>query len=449
MIEKVLNTGIRPTNSESLNRKIRISNLIALLAVVLIGLYTPLYVYYAEYPGMCMNLSFWGISLFTFYLNRRHYYIPGFFLYCTAGYLYFIFGTLIYGTVTNLHFFMLVMCMIVTTLFDNAKVIRFYTGFAVAAFFGLLWWSAYFEPLVTASAEMKPLELITGNVNLLLLFFITSVFILFFKREMLRSQQRVLEQKAVIEDRNRDITDSIHYAKRIQTALLPGRQTLLKLFPGAFLYFRPKDIVSGDFYWLHSSGDYTFVAVGDCTGHGVPGALMSVLGINLLTEIVENKQINEPARILDELRSGIINAFDKEGRSSEYKDGMDISILRIREREQSFCYAAANNPVYRISADGLEELPATKQPVGYAHTMTPFVQHEGTYHPGDTFVLFTDGFADQFGGPRNKKFLYRSFRETLVQGLAGDTEQFLHDAFESWRGASEQVDDVCVVGIRL
>jgi phosphoserine phosphatase RsbU/P len=448
MIERILNNGIHPENSDSLNRKIRISNLIALLSVVTMATYTPFYFIYSQEAGIYTNTSFLLFSLFSFYLIRKRHYIPAFFLHSTAGYGYFIIGTLVYGIQTNLHFYMIVMCMIVTTLFDDRRVIRFYLAFAVSSFFGLIWWSHYYEPFVGMPPGMETMELIIGNVNLFLLFFIISLFILFFKNEMLRSQRRVLEQKSVIEEKNRDITDSITYAKRIQSALLPGRQNLANVFPGSFLYFRPKDIVSGDFYWLHDTGTEKFLAVGDCTGHGVPGALMSVLGINLLTEIVENKHVSDPAEILNELRSRILYAFDKEGKSSEYKDGMDIALIRIRENDRSFSYAAAHNPVYHISAEGLTELPANRQPVGYAHVQQPFSTQHGTYNTGDAFILLTDGFADQFGGPRGKKFLYRPFKELLARSLGLDPEVVLDEVLESWRGSLEQVDDICVVGLR-
>lgn len=449
MIERILNSGIHPDNSESLNRKVRIGNLIVLLSVGIVTLYTPLYFVYGQYYGAIMNLAFVGASLLAGYLIGRRQYITAFFLHATAGYVYFTGGTLGYGLSTNLHFYLLAMCMIVTALFDNRTMIRSYLVAAVVLFFALLWWGCNYAPIVTVPKEMKPIELWTGIVNLFLLFVIISLFIVFFKDEMLRSQQRVLDQKNEIEEKNRDITDSIQYARRIQTALLPGKNNLLKTFPGAFLYFRPKDIVSGDFYWLHENERYRFIAVGDCTGHGVPGALMSVLGLNLLAEIVENKRVEEPADILNELRSGIIYAFDREGKSSEHKDGMDISIVRIAKNERVFTYSAANNPVYHLTAEGLQELRGDRQPVGYAHDMRAFAQHSVTYSPGDTIVLFTDGFADQFGGPKGKKFMYRPFKELLEKSRNGDPEIALNDAFEGWKRELEQVDDVCIVGIPL
>lgn len=243
--------------------------------------------------------------------------------------------------------------------------------------------------------------------------------------------------------------DSIQYAQRIQLALLPSRNNLQTLFPGSFLLFQPKEIVSGDFYWIFQNEDYRFAAVGDCTGHGVPGALMSVLGINLLNEIVENKGILDPAEILNELRSGIIAAFDKEGKSSEYKDGMDISIVRISRKTNTYIAAAANNALYHISGQELEERSANRQPVGYSHNLKPFTQQEFSFQNGDLLILFTDGYADQFGGPKNKKFRYKPFKEMLLENQNGNLEHILSSGFSSWKGSSEQVDDLCVLGIRL
>ncbi|MES2555439.1 MAG: SpoIIE family protein phosphatase [Bacteroidota bacterium] len=450
MIERALNNGVFPGNSESLNRKIRLSNLVAWISLIVISCYTPFYFYFGQPGGVVMNSFFLIASAVNLILISKRLYIPAFFMHSSAGFLYFIGGTLLYGIETNLHFYMLIMCMIVSTLFDNRVVIQSYLLFAIGAFFSLVWWSDHYQPFITIGKEMKQAELLIGYVNLFFLFVISSLFILFFKNDMLRSQQRVTEQKAIIETKNRDLTESIQYAQRIQLALLPGIAQLKTTHPGSFLYYSPKDLVSGDFYWIYTTRQYRFVAVGDCTGHGVPGALMSVMGISLLTEIVENKGILEPAAILEELRNGIIHAFDKEGKSSEYKDGMDLSLVRICEAENTFTYAAANNPVYHFTPAGLKELKADRQPVGYAHELKSFIQHTVAFEKNDSLVLFTDGYADQFGGPKNKKFMYRSFKSTVEACLSIDgPEETLHRVLTDWRGDQEQIDDICIVGIKL
>lgn len=449
MITRILNNGITTENPDALNRKIRIGNLIALLTAVVMFCYTPLYFYYKQPAGIFNNGFFFLASLVTFFLIHRKKYQQAFFFHVCCGFIYFIEGTLTYGLQTNLHFYLLIMCMISAVMFDLRKTIQGFIAFAILSFFGLITWLHFHRPFVTALEQSETVQTIIGNVNLLLLFMISSLFILFFKEDMLKSQKHILKQKQVIEEKNKDMLDSIQYAQRIQLALLPSRNNLQTLFPGSFLLFQPKDIVSGDFYWIFQNEDYRFAAVGDCTGHGVPGALMSVLGINLLNEIVENKGILDPAEILNELRSGIIAAFDKEGKSSEYKDGMDISIVRISRKTNTYIAAAANNALYHISGQELEERSANRQPVGYSHNPKPFTQQEFSFQNGDLLILFTDGYADQFGGPKNKKFRYKPFKEMLLENQNGNLEHILSSGFSSWKGSSEQVDDLCVLGIRL
>jgi phosphoserine phosphatase RsbU/P len=449
LLDNALDNGAAAENDDSLNRRIRIANFVSLTALIVIGLYTPVYVWFSEIPGTVMNSVFWLVSAIVYFLISRRFYQTAFVLQTSAGFLYFISGTLVYGLQTNLHFYLLAMCMIVTAIFDDRRIIRFYLLFALAAFTALLLAGAYFSPLVKVGEVMKEVERFTGIVNLLLLFGIVSLFILFFKNGMLRSQKKLLEQKALIEEKNRDITDSIRYAGRIQSALLPDDKKAEQIFPRHFLLFLPRDIVSGDFFWVHEDESYRFAVVGDCTGHGVPGALMSVLGISLLTDIVENRGIADPGEILGELRKGIIYAFDREGTGSEQKDGMDIAVLRFRKNDPCYSWAAANNCIYHFRESGLEELRPDKQPVGYSPVQKPFTTGTGVCAPGDTFVLFTDGFADQFGGPRNKKLMYRPFKKLLKEHLESDTEKMLRKAFAEWKGANDQVDDVCILGIRI
>jgi phosphoserine phosphatase RsbU/P len=449
MIAQILNNGITTENSDSLNRKIRIGNLIALLTAVVMFCYTPIYFYYHEPAGILNNGFFFVASLITFFLIRRKKYSQAFFFHICCGFLYFIEGTLTYGLQTNLHFYLFVMCMISAVMFDQRKTIQGFIVFAILSFFGLIFWLYFHKPFITILEQSETVQTIIGNVNLFLLFIIASLIILFFKEEMLKSQKRITEQKNVIEEKNKDILDSIQYAQRIQSALLPSKTNLQLLFPDSTLYFQPKDIVSGDFFWIFQNENYRFAAVGDCTGHGVPGALMSVLGINLLREIVETKGIVDPAEILNELRSGIIAAFDKEGKSSEYKDGMDISLVRIDRKTTNYLFAAANNSIYHISGKELEERRADRQTVGYSHQPIPFTQQEFSFQSGDSLVLFTDGFADQFGGPKNKKFRYKPFKELLLENPNENLETQLSENFEAWRGSREQVDDVCVLVIKL
>lgn len=274
------------------------------------------------------------------------------------------------------------------------------------------------------------------------------------KQRIIISQQHddVSSQKAILEIKNKEITDSINYALRIQSALLPNPDDLFKLLNGSFIYYAPKDIVSGDFYWFYKRDNFIYIACGDCTGHGVPGALMSVLGINLLADIIDGNKASEPAKILDLLRTGVIRSLNKDNESGLYKDGMDIALVRIDTTKLSCVFAGANNPIYHISGGSLTEYKANSQPVGYSHELNPFTQTEFKIAQTDNLILFTDGFADQFGGSSNKKFMYKRFKEVLISSIEKnehDIDKILMKNFDDWKGQVEQVDDVCVLGIRV
>lgn len=307
----------------------------------------------------------------------------------------------------------------------------------------------------------KEHEQFRSRIYLVGLLLVLVLFVIIF-RELRRNkkQKRIIEQQnlevidksRIIEEKNKEMTDSINYAQRIQAGLLSSKENLMGLFPGSFLYYNPKDILSGDFYWYCQKGDQVFIACGDCTGHGVPGALMSVLGINLLTDIIEGKNITEPAEVLNQLREAVIRSLNKDMSRGEYKDGMDIALVRLDRSTGRCTYAGANNPAYHIVNNELKEAyQANKQPVGLSVSYKPFDQQTFEVKKGDFIVLFTDGFPDQFGGPAGKKLMYKPFRALLLSALAenGNCEEILHRKFTEWRGINEQIDDICVMGIRV
>ena len=271
--------------------------------------------------------------------------------------------------------------------------------------------------------------------------------------KLLQSNNEISKQKRIVEQKNKEITDSIHYARLIQKAILPDGGGLKKFFPESFVFFKPKDIVSGDFYWLAETADYYFYATVDCTGHGVPGGFMSMLGNSLLNEVVIEKGIWQPAAVLDALRARIIASLKQTGEAASTKDGMDMVLCRVRKDKTELAYGAANNPLWLIRNGEFIEYPADKQPVGIsAGEDKPFTARSIQLLPGDTVYTFTDGYADQFGGPKGKKFKYKQLRDLLMaQCDAGMQQQKEHlfNTFESWRGPLEQIDDVLVIGIRV
>lgn len=306
-------------------------------------------------------------------------------------------------------------------------------------------------------------------IALLFIFFISLWFYLRIRRikkqnEYLEEQVRlrtaeVVQQKEQIEEhlheiseQKREITDSIHYAKRIQTAALPVESLMQEIIPEHFVLFKPKDIVSGDFYWATKKNGKSIVVAADCTGHGVPGAFMSMLGISFLNKIVNEKGITRPDEILNRLRENVIHALHQKGKEQEAKDGMDITICTILPKENKLQFAGANNPLYIMLNKEMKVIKGDKMPIAFYDYMKAFTLHEFSYAKDDVFYLFSDGYADQFGGPKGKKFMYKAFRNLLIEisnKTMNEQKSILNNTIENWRGNLEQVDDIVVFGLRL
>lgn len=263
----------------------------------------------------------------------------------------------------------------------------------------------------------------------------------------------IQHQKELVEEKNKEITDSINYANRIQQALLTGEHYFTEHLGDFFILHQPKDIVSGDFYWaLHHHGRF-YIATADCTGHGVPGAFMSMLNISYLNEAIVAKNISEPDNILNEVRREVIHALNPHGTTTSSKDGMDCTLCAFDLPAFTVSYAAANNPLWICRNQVITEYQADKMPVGrHDKEDTPFSRHVVQLHKGDIVYTFTDGFADQFGGPKGKKFKYKQLKDTLQQVSAlpmAEQKRRLEEVFTQWKGGLEQVDDICIIGIKV
>ncbi|MBL4657601.1 MAG: serine/threonine-protein phosphatase [Flavobacteriales bacterium] len=259
------------------------------------------------------------------------------------------------------------------------------------------------------------------------------------------------EKNLIIEEKNRDITDSIEFARTIQEAMLPSVDAITTNFEQSFVMFRPKDIVSGDFYWSqkHSKGDY--VAAVDCIGHGVPGAMVSMLGNDLLNQSMNVGSCVHPGEFLTLLNQGVISNFKKDGKASVH-NGMDMALCRFTP-SGSLEFAGAKNPILIIRDGKLMEYKADRFSIG---GITPedhvFKTQKIKLEEGDLIYLFSDGFSDQFGGPRGKKFNIKNFKQLLLDTRDATMEQqkdILEESLDSWKGEIEQIDDVCIIGIRV
>jgi serine phosphatase RsbU (regulator of sigma subunit)/Tfp pilus assembly protein PilF len=263
------------------------------------------------------------------------------------------------------------------------------------------------------------------------------------------------EKNHLVEEKNKEILDSIFYAKRIQTALLASDKLLTNHLPEHFVLYKPKDIVSGDFYWAKSVNDNFLICAADCTGHGVPGAFMSLLGVSYLNEIVRDKAVNSPAEVLNKLRTEIIHSLNTELSEDEYavNDGMDIALCNYKFNSMKLQFSCANNPLWLLRENKIIEYKADKFPVGKYHgDLQNFSNNEIDLKKGDIVYILTDGYADQFGGPSGKKFKYKPLQELLVanhQKPMQEQKQLLNEVIDAWRGNLEQVDDILIIGVRV
>lgn len=282
----------------------------------------------------------------------------------------------------------------------------------------------------------------------LLLVFVFAAF-MYSRYKISQEQKQIIEkQKMVVEEKQKEIVDSIQYAKKIQKTLLAHDAFLNQELSDYFILYKPKDIVSGDFYWATKKDNRFYFAVCDSTGHGVPGAFMSLLNASLLNEAIVEKGVAKPGDVFTYVRSKLISNMSAEAQ----KDGMDGVLLCIDKSSNEITYAAANNKPLLITSGGVLELSGDKMPIGIGERMEDFKTHRIQYSKGDHLYLFTDGYADQFGGEKGKKFKHKQLESLIAEinhKTSNEKKEILNNTFEKWRGTLEQVDDVCIVGLLL
>ncbi len=328
------------------------------------------------------------------------------------------------------------------------------------------------QKLITKDKELKNQQIIIFSSILGLVLLLILLFVFYSRYQIKQKANTKLENAySIIEEKQKDITDSINYAEKIQLAILPSEEDIgSSVFSDSFVLFRPRDVVSGDFYWfqelinesntdtvdtktIKQVGNLSLLAVADSTGHGVPGALMSMIGSSLLNQIILDGKVKTTGEILDALRVGIVSTFKQRSDENKRRDGMDISLIAYNAETKLLQYSGANNSIYYIRENELIEIKPTKQPIGFSESMDkPFETHVLEVKKGDCFYMFTDGYADQFGGEKGKKFKYAQLKDVLMSVHMQDMKlqkQSLVNVFENWKGKHEQVDDVCIAGFRI
>lgn len=272
-----------------------------------------------------------------------------------------------------------------------------------------------------------------------------------YKRK-LKDNILLAKQKEEIQHQRDEITASIQYASRIQKAVLPPLEFREKILPEHFILNKPRDIVSGDYFWMTQKGAKTLVAAADCTGHGVPGAFMSMLGVTFLNEIVGKPNVHRANEILYELREYIIKSLHQTGKDGEQKDGMDMALVSLDRKKNKVEFAGAYNPLYHVSDGVLEEVKADRMPIGIFMTHEPFTNQTIDVKPGDTLYIFSDGYVDQFGGEEGKKFKAKPFKDLLISIQDKSMEEqreILDTTIEEWKDGYSQIDDILIIGIRV
>ncbi len=294
------------------------------------------------------------------------------------------------------------------------------------------------------------------TLALLLISIISQTRSLYLTRQLLKEKEEALDQiekqKFELEQRDKNLTDSLIYAQRIQEALLPSEEFFRRHFSDSFIFFRPKDIVSGDFYWIDEKGGKVFVVAADCTGHGVPGALMSMVGLEIIEKAINEDNIEKPSAILSVMNRALEKTFSREKNiGTIIRDGMDIGLCVIDRKKKRLEYSGAFFPLYLIRENTLTEIKGDKIIIGMNPEGIDYTSHEMDLLENDILYIFSDGYADQFGGNENKKFMYRRFRYLLtrIHGFPiNDQKSILDENIKTWMSGNPQVDDMMVLGFK-
>ena len=309
------------------------------------------------------------------------------------------------------------------------------------------------DELILHQAEVKTEKQRRNGLILIAALILVFLGIVFRQLKKVQKGKVLVEnQKQIVEEKQQEITDSINYAKRLQQGILVPFDLVQSWLSESFILFKPKDIVSGDFYWIEKVGNKVYFAVADCTGHGIPGALVSIICSNALTKSLYEDFTYEPSRILDNTRAIVEERFVRA--KDEIKDGMDISLCCLNVEEKSITWAGAMNPLWvvRKGSKEVEELKPDRQSIGMVEKPKRYKQHEVKLAKGDSVYLFSDGYQDQFGGEKGRKYMKGRFKKFVLSIKDQDMQTQLtsfEKEFISWKGDREQIDDVCVMGVRI
>ncbi|WP_338762170.1 SpoIIE family protein phosphatase [Bernardetia sp. ABR2-2B] len=471
-IKQILNWGVKDEQNPVEQRRVRLLNTACWLGIISNIIYAAFFAFLQDYLPVWTNLVAVIILLWLLHLNKKGKHRVATLGFCLDIPIYFVVMALGLGKEIGLELYFIVTAIMPILFFDKWKIIIPLFLMNIVLFlgvkFGYDYIEPYFHPATNYFAEVK----LSNRINIFLLLFII---IGSFKEELVAYQKNIEEQGKILKENNEEIStqnrvieeksktleqtykhikDSITYAQRIQNALLGSPTDITNYFSEAFLFFQPKDIVSGDFYWFYQNEKNTvsILVVADCTGHGVPGAFMTVMGANFLDEIVREQETFEPSKILYQLDYKITTALKQI--DSKVNDGMDVAVLVLEKDKNEVQFAGAKNPLWIARDDKMIQYKGSKFPIGSGQykTKKQFDTETISVNKGDILYLFSDGFQDQFGGSNNRKYLKKRFREFLLS-ISSQTTQIQHkkldEEINTWKENTSQTDDICVAGIRV
>jgi serine phosphatase RsbU (regulator of sigma subunit) len=459
LIKQITFAGIRLAETPHDRKSLLFINKMSLLNTLLMLAFSVTVTFFGLYDILYFTIPFMMLFSLPPYFNFK-----GQLLFCRYYFsivpLCFLIAVCIHnGSMLGDKYLILTTATIPLILFKHKKTIYSLFAANVLVFFAVEWYQSVFPPTINLPEFITTQYYIYAQLTVFaIIFFVVQSF----RKDSEEYEEELEEKNKIISEKNHEITDSIVYAKRLQDAIMPPEKEIYDTIPESFILYKPKDIVAGDFYFADQKGDYFFIAAADCTGHGVPGAMVSMVCSNALNRAVEEFALVKPGEILDKVTEMVVGTFKKS--SKEIKDGMDISLCVINTKTREIAWAGANNPLWYIPTQvekdqeaaeaecKLKEITATKQPIGKSESYQSFTTHILKLAKGSLLYLFTDGFADQFGGPKGKKFKYKQLAELIFSSRnLGMQEQKdkLERAFTSWKGDLEQIDDVCIIGLRL
>lgn len=451
--KNILNRGVTPDLDFNTRNKVRIFNSSAFVIGALYIFYSIAAFLRGHFLASSLCFSAWAVTAYCLYLMSRRRCVAAYHITAILGMVFLFCFSLLYGEHNYTHIFFFFIPVGALVLLDDFRICFFYFIGVVACMITVKVLFLYYPPYY----PIEPMDKYFAYLNIIATAALLYRAVRMFKYENLLYAKEISHQRDVIEEKNKDMVSSIYYAKRIQKALLASDHLLNKHLPEHFVLYKPKDIVSGDFYWGETVDSKFLLCTADCTGHGIPGAFMSLLGITFLNETVKEKKITRPDLIFNQLRDNIINVLNPEGAQDETKDGMDGVICAFDFQNMQLQFTCANNPIWIIRNSEVLEFKPDKQPVGVykisnddAHK--PFTLQSVQLQKGDLVYTFTDGYADQFGGEKGKKFKYKQLQE-LLQRIAGlpmeEQHAVLDKTIEDWKGKLDQVDDILLIGVRI